>query len=322
MIKKYLYLISFTIIFVFSKCSPDASEKYKSYERNPEYMEDLTSAEKDYYNAYNQVMDLWNVSYDDLYIPTSFGTAHVIVSGAANKPPLVLLHGMNASSAMWYPNIETLSESFQVFAIDLITEPGKSNASQKIENTETIIKWYDEVFKKLQLQHFQIIGASRGGWLAVKLALAYPEKIKSMVLLSPAQTFIWIQPGTALFSNIIFEIAPTEKRLAKVLDKMSARVDKISPAFKDLFYQATKRSSLDDILLEMQPFSDDTLQSINMPVMLLIGDEDIINNERSIEIARENITNLEARIISDAGHFLSFDQADRVNELMVSFLQK
>lgn len=317
--KLNICFILFLTFFILPNCSRKAPD-YTPYKGEPEYLEDVTSAEKEYYAAYNQLMSLWEVPYEDLYIPTNYGTAHVIVAGDTHHPPLVLLHGMNASSAMWYPNVSALAKSHRVYAIDLLTEPGKSNSTTDINDTETVIEWYIEIFNLLELQNVELVGASKGGWLAVKLALTHPARVNRLVLLSPAQTFIWIQPGVALFSNIIFELAPNRERLEKVLGKMSAHVDKIPESFKELFYLATKRSPVDETLLEMQPFSEETLSGLQMPVLLLIGEKDVINNERSIEVARESLANLEAQIIKDAGHFLSMDQATKVNEEILNFL--
>jgi len=42
--------------------------------------------------AYQAVMDEWSVDFQELTIPTSYGQTHVIVSGPADGPPVVLLH--------------------------------------------------------------------------------------------------------------------------------------------------------------------------------------------------------------------------------------
>jgi pimeloyl-ACP methyl ester carboxylesterase len=57
-----------------------------------------------------------------------------------------------------------------------------------------------------------------------------------------------------------------------------------------------------------------------MPVLLLIGDNDIINNQNSIERAKKNMKNVETAIIKDAGHFLSIDQSEIVNKKILDFL--
>ena len=76
--------------------------------------------EAKYIKAYNKSLSLWPVPYTEQDIPTSFGTAHVIISGPVNAEPLVILHGMDASSTMWYPNIKDYSKNYRVYAIDYI----------------------------------------------------------------------------------------------------------------------------------------------------------------------------------------------------------
>ena len=57
-----------------------------------------------------------------------------------------------------------------------------------------------------------------------------------------------------------------------------------------------------------------------MPVLVLIGDNDIINNHKSIKRAKELIHGVETATIKNAGHFLSFDQPEIVNEKALDFL--
>src|SRR5262249_8331666 len=46
-----------------------------------------------YLAAYDTAMGKWPVPYRELELPTRFGPTHVVVSGRADAPPLVLLHG-------------------------------------------------------------------------------------------------------------------------------------------------------------------------------------------------------------------------------------
>src|SRR3954464_1225978 len=104
-------------------------------------------AQRSYIKAYNIALkNLWDTPYEELDVQTTHGIAHVIISGPKNGSPLVMLHGMNASSTMWYPNAKEFSKTYRVYCIDFILEPGKSFSYGKIENTEDIVKWYDEVF--------------------------------------------------------------------------------------------------------------------------------------------------------------------------------
>jgi len=314
-----LLIILLSALVALGSCKRKDAELEK-YSGEPNYLTSRDDGRQQYYNAYSRVMELWQVDYRDLYIPVKYGTAHVIVAGDKGAQPLLMLHGMNASSAMWYPNIEKLSANYRVFAIDLITEPGKSEPNTAIDNSETLMLWYEEIITKLKVEQFSLIGASKGGWLATKLAIRHPVRVNKLVLLSPAQTFIWTPPDKALLTNVIYELAPTRERLEDLFEQLSTHPDQISSDFLDLFHQASKLSAIDEILMEMKPLSDNNLQQLDIPTLVLIGDQDIINNSRSLELARELMPNVQTEIVQDAGHFLSLDRAEFVNEKMIGFL--
>jgi pimeloyl-ACP methyl ester carboxylesterase len=68
-------------------------------------------------------------------------------------------------------------------------------------------------------------------------------------------------------------------------------------------------------------FNDDEFGKLKMPVLLLIGDRGILYDARSaIHRARQLIPHIEAEIISNAGHMLSTDQPEIVNEHILQFL--
>lgn len=273
-----------------------------------------------YLLAYDKALLLWNIPFQEIDLITSYGKAHVIICGPENAEPLVLLHGMNASSTMWYPNIKALGANHRVYAIDFLLEPGKSVCETEITGTSQIVSWYYEIFDKLKLQKFSLLGASRGGWVATNIALKDPARINKMILLSPAQTFMWIRPGVKAFSNVAYTISPKRKRLRNVLETMTNNVDKISQAYINQYYIATQEATISKCFIQMRPFSDKELNSLNMPVLVLIGDHDIINTKKSLIRAEKLIRKNETGIIKNSGHFLSIDQSEIVNRIMLDFL--
>ena len=70
----------------------------------------------------------------------------------------------------------------------------------------------------------------------------------------------------------------------------------------------------------MQPFSKRDFESLKMPVLVLIGDDDMINNEKTLLMTRKLIPNGQAEKIKNAGHFLSVDQPEVVNKKILEFL--
>ena len=274
----------------------------------------------DYVNAYNKTLSLFELPITEKDIPTQFGNAHVLVCGNSKNPPLVLLHGMNASSTMWYPNMKDLAKKYRVYAIDFLLEPGKSTCTMKRLNKDEIAAWYDEIFSKLELKSFYLVGCSRGGWLATVIALNTPEKIKKLVLLSPAQTFTWIPPSSALLSNITYCISPDKEKLNNILAGLSVRSVKISKTYFEQYYLGTEKENISSCIFEMTPYSRKSMSALTMPVLVLIGDKDIINNQRCLDKVMKWVPNPDTGTIQNAGHFLSFDQPKIVNSRIHSFL--
>jgi hypothetical protein len=93
-----------------------------------------------YLAAYDAALKLWPVPYDQIDIPTRFGTTHVVVSGPKDGPPLVLLHGYMATSVMWSPNVIDFSKDYRVYAIDTMGQPSKSIPGESIRNAADYIR--------------------------------------------------------------------------------------------------------------------------------------------------------------------------------------
>jgi pimeloyl-ACP methyl ester carboxylesterase len=319
---KYLLLIAF---FLFFRASAGTRQTSIDHNARPTPKEQSAFKSKRgkraYLRAYNNTLStLWGVPFEEVDISTAYGTAHVIMSGPKTAPSLVLLHGLNASSTMWYPNAKVYSENYRVYCIDFILEPGKSTSNGKINNTDDLVNWYDEVFDQLKLEKFSIVGASRGGWIAVQLAIHSRKKITKIALLSPAQAFTWIKPKTKVLQNIFFEFFPKRTRLRNVLQTLTFNVDKLKQAYIDQYFIAVTKSKKNKSIFQIRPFSDDELKSLHIPVLLLIGDQDIINNEAAQERAKSLIHGIKTDVIQNAGHFLSFDEPEIVNKKVLKFL--
>jgi pimeloyl-ACP methyl ester carboxylesterase len=292
---------------------PDKSSEYKDLvTRDPE---NLSEDE-----LYNRVLTLWGTPYREIKLPTSIGTTHIIVSGPVDGEALILLHGMNVDSTMWYPNVKALSQSHRVYAIDDILGPGKSKLNHDNDSLEILIAWYFEIFDALKLEKPTLVGASQGGWIATNLALAKPKKFNQLILLSPAQTLTWLEPSVDILSNLLFALNPQREGLRDNLATLSSNVGGIDQMYIDRFFRTVITAPPSPLLMDMKPFDDKQLAALTMPVLFLAGDNDMFNNQDSVERAIKIMPCVQAEMISNSGHFISVDQAALVNGKIMEFV--
>jgi len=308
------FTLLFLIIFSFLGCSGNKIAPY--------YIFDSTDKKELYINSYNNTLKLWDVPFEEIDVETNFGIAHVIICGPKSGEPLVLFHGTDASSTMWFPNVREFSKEYRVYAIDFPLEAGKSVSNRiKLTNKQTAL-FYNEVFTHFQMKNINLIGISRGGWLVTYLALQHSTAVKKIVLLSPAQTFGYVNNIGKVLSGVNLKMFPSTKSTTRFFNAFSHTPDKINTLFREQLYLAYKYGNSRPRLLNMWPFSKEELKSLQIPVLLLVGDHDIVNDQKTFVKARKYIPNIETAVIKDAGHFLSMDQPDSTNKIIVEFLNK
>jgi pimeloyl-ACP methyl ester carboxylesterase len=276
------------------------------------------NGESEYMSAYDKALELWPVPYESLLVATRYGKTHILQAGSKTAAPLILLHGGYASSTMWFPNIQSLSQIYHVLAVDTPGEPGKSVPTQRMPQISDAADWLTSVMDEVGLETAYMAGLSRGGWLAINLASQAPERVKKLCLLSPAAAFNELNRFFQLVASSVMHI-----RLRSVLKAAFyawvAKGYSVNETYLDQFVLGLQNWNWTKIGTMPSLMSDEVLRKLTMPVLLLVGDEDRLNGENTLERARRLIPHLEAGIISHAGHCLSMDQAEIVNERMIKF---
>jgi 3-oxoadipate enol-lactonase len=71
-----------------------------------------------------------------------------------------------------------------------------------------------------------------------------------------------------------------------------------------------------------RPDSVLTLKTINVPALIITGDEDILTGVPEAELMKQNITGSEMKVVTKAGHFSPWEQPEEVGKLLRSFLDR
>lgn len=146
-----------------------------------------------------------------------------MASGPDDAPPVVPIHGSQANSASWMPDVALWSPKFRLFTVDMIGEAGLSARVRSDLIGDAHALWLDDVFKGLELRSAGIVGTSLGGWLALYAsrrpaavqALAVVERAKAEGLpLEPFTVHDLRRTGSTLLNELGFNSDWIEKCLA------------------------------------------------------------------------------------------------------------
>lgn len=273
-----------------------------------------------YYKKYDDSLKQWSSEMESLYIETTFGKTHVIACGPKNAQPLVLLHGMTVSSAMWFANAPVWSKKYRVYAVDTIGDFGKSECIKPITTAEEMNTWLNEVFDALKLDQIYLIGHSMGGWIALKFSLE-SERVNKLVLLAPVMSFCsinWKFPAKLLpamiFKNSYF--------IRNLYNWMFAKQSRPNPILYEQFLLGYKYGRIG---LRVAPtvFKETELQKLQPRTLVLIGENEVIYSSvnKALKYA-EASPKITAKLIPSCSHCLPAEQAQVVNQSVIDFLHE
>ncbi|MGZ4857202.1 MAG: alpha/beta fold hydrolase [Methanobacterium sp.] len=285
-----------------------------------------SDGEAQYNAAYDAILKQWPVPYDEIYIPTRFGDTHVIASGSKDNDPLILLSSSAGGATQWFLNVGPLSQHYRTYAIDLIGEVNKSILTSPVTSRQEFADWIEDLFNGLQIESAYMVGNSFGGFLTFNTALYLPGRVNKVVLISPAATFVQMW---AWYINLLIPahmIAPIIRSKGMVqraydwlwqefpMDENYARLRNVTKMVAYPRYRINRNKVLPHV------YSDEDLRKIRTPILLLIGDQEVIYKpETAIERATRLVDGLKAEIVSNANHTAQLTVPDVVNNKILDF---
>jgi len=106
----------------------------------------------------------------------------------SDRVPLVMIHGFGAGVGFWCLNLDSLSTNQNVYAVDLLGFGRSSRPAFPTDGApaeQLFVDSLEEWRKKIGLEKFILLGHSFGGYLACSYSLAYPERVKHLILADP-----------------------------------------------------------------------------------------------------------------------------------------
>ncbi|WP_051227816.1 alpha/beta fold hydrolase [Gillisia sp. JM1] len=261
--------------------------------------------------------------------------------GAGDKV-LLFVHGLSSNMQAWSKNIATLKADYTTIVLDL-PGYGKSSKNTKHYSMANYACFINEFIQQKELKNVSLIGHSMGGQVAMHTVLKHPENFEKLILIAPAgiETFTSQEAG-------ILKVSYTAEMV------QNATEEQIRNNFKMNFYEfpadaefmvkdriAMKEASdfkehsiiiVNNIAAMLdEPVLED-LNKIKIPVLMIFGKEDALIPNRYFhptqdllflsKTAKEQLPQLEVKIIEKAGHFVNFEKADAVNREIEDFMNQ
>lgn len=246
----------------------------------------------------------WPVPNQQIRIPTNQGETFVVASGVEAAPPLVLLHGGAANSAMWMGDIRAFASSFRVYAIDMIGEAGLSAPSRPRLSSDAHALWLDEVLRGLSVTRAAIVGVSLGGWLALDYATRRPQRVERVAVLCPGG--IGRQKVGIVLESVALRMCGAwgKRKLAeRILGRPPANPSPAAKAFID--FVALIHQHFRPRMVKLPVFSDEALRRLDIPLLAIVGARDVLLDSRQTKNRLERLVGqAEVLYLPEAGHFI------------------
>jgi pimeloyl-ACP methyl ester carboxylesterase len=261
-------------------------------------------------------------------------SSHRIKSGDAelaywtlgDGPPVVLLHPFPANHEFWLPVAEVLSTRYRVILPDLRGH-GDSEIGEGPATMEKHAADLAHVMDAADIGRAPLIGVSIGGYVMFEFWRKHRGRVAALGLCNTKAPADGPEARGARLqaANEVLEHG-TEPFFESMIPKLMGKTTReMRPDLVDGALRMMRKMSPEDVAqvqrgMAARPDSIDTLKTINVPTLLVTGDEDILTGVNEAELLRQHIANSQLRVIPKAGHYSPWEQSQDAAKLFRQFL--
>jgi pimeloyl-ACP methyl ester carboxylesterase len=265
------------------------------------------------------------------FVKTSQGVMHVRVSGPADGPVVLLVHG-GAVGGQGFQNWQKplADAGYRVIVPDLLGY-GYSQRPDVPYTREFYTRQLSELLSGLNVtKPVNVIGASLGGTIATTFAAQNPAKVISLALMAPAgggRSKIVASPlDWPVVGDWIFRVlgpAQVEGMITDSYANTPARDEMTAWMKEQGRYSGFGEGILNTIRNYDSTWQPDTNQAVgrtNIPVLAVWGTADKVNPYSQSAQLAQWIPQLQVFTLDGQGHAITYGQADTVLAKVIPFL--
>ena len=246
---------------------------------------------------------------------------------AGRGPAVVLLHGFPLNATTWSPQREALSGSYRVLCPDQRGFGG----SQLGWDEPDLDHVADDVAAMLDSRKLDTVvlgGLSMGGYVAMAFARRHPQRLRALVLadtkagtdapeaaadrLRIADEVLAAASSAQLVDALMPKLvgATTKERRPLVIGRLKATIESAPPPAVAWAQRA----------MAARPDSFETLRSVSVPSLVIVGDEDELSPPAEAEAMAEALPDARLARVPAAGHMSSMEAPEAFNAALLEFL--
>jgi 4,5:9,10-diseco-3-hydroxy-5,9,17-trioxoandrosta-1(10),2-diene-4-oate hydrolase len=249
---------------------------------------------------------------------------------AGTGAPLVLLHGHEQSATSWRWVIPDLARTHRVLALSLPGHGGTDPAEGPYAPGRDLAPFVADVLDVLGVDRFDLVGNSVGGAIALRVALADPERVRTLTLVDSAGLGREVHPLLALDTvPVVGELAIAISRLpggdvqrsGMSSAMLFAQPWRVPPEFFTEQHELARRPGhLEAATAMARALFDhngqrevllDRLPALTMPTLVVWGASDQLLPAHQAQAAVERLPHGRLELIPDCGHLPHVELPER-----------
>ncbi|MFG2627422.1 alpha/beta fold hydrolase [Streptomyces sp. NPDC048473] len=256
----------------------------------------------------------------------------VLTAGPEDGEALVLMHGTGGHLEAYAQNVAALAGAgYRVIAYDFPGHAGTTHATEDVE-LPTYVSHLRDLLDILGIEKAHLNGESLGGWVAIKFAARYPDRVLRTVLNTPGGTMA--RPEVMERLRTLSQAAaddPSAHRVRARLEWLMADkatvTDELVAIRAGHYGRPGYAESARFILCLQDPeirrrnmVTDEDLAAVRAPTLVVWTSDDPSGPAKAgLEMA-EKITGARFQLVTGAGHWPQWEQAAVFNDLVLDFL--
>lgn len=237
-------------------------------------------------------------------------------------PPLILIPGAGMDLRMWADVVPLLADQYEVIRYD----PRGVGRSDWVEGPFDHPTDLKTLLDDLGLDRAHLVGLGEGGRIALDMALAHPERVRSLCLASPlvsghdADTADGAELRRTRRSAIPARMADAWLRHPRMAPAMEHR--RLAPVLTELVQANAANWLRMDRERPLVPAASAQLGDITQPVLLTMGSRDTRDQHAVALLLESQVPLLVRRDVQDASHLLAIERPEWFVTALQDFLRQ